>query len=77
MKYEDALPIFKRAEKIVDSDLSWSKKYDMIFSDEISAKFKLDYYDPDMDYEDDVRAFMKALEEHLAELKIIHDQIDN
>jgi hypothetical protein len=77
MDYVEKSAIHERAKKIVASDLSWKKKYDMIFSEEVSQKFSLDYYDPDTSYEDDVNAFMGALDEYMAEQKIINNQIDN
>ncbi len=77
MNYADKNKIFERAKKIIASDLPWNEKYNMIFSDEVSGQFSLDYYDPDMDYEDDVRAFMSALEEHMKTELIIETQINN
>lgn len=51
------------------STLSWEAKYNMIFSDHVSKRiFELlpfDYYDPDMDYQDDVTAFVQALNAHV------------
>ena len=53
--------------------VSWKTKYDLIFSEDLSrAVFKLvrlDYCDPDTSYEDDVRAFVSALEDKAAELR--------
>lgn len=77
MDYKEAVSIYERAKRIVASDLSWSKKFDMIFSEDISQKFDFEWLCPDMDYEDDVLAFMRGFEDHLKELKIINDQIDN
>ena len=59
-----------KANKIYESnELSWKEKYDLIFSDNISKKIHniidLDYYNPDMDYEDDVSAFMSALNDYV------------
>lgn len=63
-----------KANRIYNSELSWEDKYDLIFSENISmqvfAEIDLNYYDPDMDYEDDVRAFMKALNEKVEILVI-------
>lgn len=56
LTYNEKLEIYERAESIVRSDISWDMKYDMIFSSEISQKFTFEWYDPDCDYEDDVRA---------------------
>ena len=64
--------LYNKAEEIVASNESWKDKYDLIFSDEISKKVfeltNLDYYDPDMDYNDDVLAFMNAFENKINEL---------
>ena len=66
LSYEEKNTIFERAKRIVDSEqLTWKKKYDLIFSHEISQQFDFDYYDPDCGYEDDVRAFMNALEDYM------------
>lgn len=53
--------------QIYESDLEWEKKYNEIFSDNYSSKIRellpFDYYDPDMDYQDDVNAYVTALKE--------------
>ena len=69
MNYEGKKKIYERAKRIIASDLEWEEKYDMIFSEEISRKFSLDYYDPDTSYEEDVMAFMNALDEYMRNLK--------
>jgi hypothetical protein len=76
MEYQEKIRIYERAKRIVRSDLEWDQKYDMIFSEEISKKFRLDYYDPDTSYEEDVRAFMDALDSHMNTQRIISEQID-
>lgn len=76
MNYEEKKKIYERAKRIIASDLGWQEKYDMIFSEEIFSKFSLDYYDPDCDYEDDVMAFMNALDEYMRKQNIISKQID-
>lgn len=63
-----------RAVLIVDSDASWETKFDLVFSDDLSLKVwdldpGFDYYDPDTTYDDDVRAFVDALKERVAELE--------
>jgi hypothetical protein len=55
---------------IYSDDLLWSEKYEIIFSKMFSGKIVkrgivADWYDPDMDYEDDVRAFASVLQEWL------------
>jgi hypothetical protein len=53
-----------------DSEESWEKAYDAVFSDAVSIRIffifnalgmGLDYYDPDTTYEEDVRAFASAV----------------
>ena len=52
-------------------NIGWRHTYSKIFSEDISRKvFKLinlDYVDPDMDYEDDVKAFMNAFDYYMQE----------
>jgi hypothetical protein len=60
-----------RANAIVEADdLTWDEKYDLIFCDELSGKCfdiakkldnKIEYYDPDTTYEEDVMAFVEAI----------------
>ena len=76
MNYEEKKKIYEKAKRIIASDLEWEEKYDMIFSEEVSHKFSLDYYDPDTSYEEDVIAFMNALDEHMRKQEIISKQID-
>lgn len=53
----------------LESNADWKQKYDYIFALQIpklAEQYNLafpDYYDPDIDYEDDIRAFMNAVEE--------------
>ncbi len=59
------LSTFALMKTIVESDASWKIKYNLVFSDDISAKLYLtglmpDYYDPDTSYKDDVLAFYRA-----------------
>lgn len=74
---ENITTTIKRAFEIYHSGLAWKTKYGMIFSEDVS-KLLLDYfptndyYDPDMNYDDDVIAFMNWLEIILGdELKTI------
>jgi len=60
----------RKANEIYESDFfTWEEKYDQIFSEKISRKvfkmIRLDYYDPDTSYQDDVQAFMTAFNERL------------
>jgi len=76
MEYLEKKKIHERAKRIVASDLEWSNKYDMIFSEDISGLFSLDYYDPDTSYEEDIMAFMRALDDYMRTQDIIAKQID-
>ena len=66
------------------NDISWKFKYEMIFSVRISQQIsillqcfslKLDYYDPDTSYEDDVKAYIRALEELKPQLVAMADSL--
>lgn len=76
MDYKELKELHKKAKRIIASDLDWEVKYDMIFSEDISHKVKFDWYDPDMDYEDDVRAWMDGFNKYMTVQKIIAQQID-
>lgn len=59
--------------RIADSSATAETKYDLIFSNELSCSladlFKLDYYDPDTSYEDDIAAYVGALREKCDDLR--------
>ena len=76
MNYKELKELHKRAKRIIASDLNWEQKYDLIFSDDMSMKVKFDWCDPDMDYEDDVMAWMDGFNRHMRVEKIIAQQID-
>jgi phenylalanyl-tRNA synthetase beta subunit len=63
--------LVQKAENIRrDYGLSWERKYDLIFSNEISSKirsmtYNIEYYDPDTSYEEDVNAYVNALVDYL------------
>lgn len=74
------LKLHRKANEIYNNDrFSWEKKFDKIFSDKISVKInsliRLDYYDPDTTYEDDVCAYITALNDYVVNLseKEIHN----
>lgn len=55
----------------------WHDTFDQVFSDTRSSRIRellrhfdvdFDYYDPDMDYDDDVLAFWHAFDEHIQKL---------
>ena len=47
-------------------NLTWEQKFNIIFSEGISKRvfeiINLDYYNPDTSYEEDVKAFVEALD---------------
>jgi hypothetical protein len=68
---------FAQVEVVFDNEvLGWATRYDVIFAraPRIATLMRelgfgrLDYYDPDMDYEDDVRAYVSALRDQLKPL---------
>lgn len=72
MNYLEEKKIYDKATKIVNSKtLDWKTKYELIFSEEVSLHFNFDWYDPDMDYEDDVKAFMNGFKDYIEKRKLI------
>lgn len=63
--------------QIAESAATAETKYELIFSETLSQSlgqiFKLDYYDPDTSYEEDVAAYVSALREKCSELRKIGD----
>ena len=61
--------------QIAVSEVPAQTKYELIFSDDLSRSlghlFKLDYYDPDTSYEEDVQAYVTALRAKCSELRQI------
>lgn len=64
-------------QNITDSELSWEDKYAQVFSKHCSKRIyalledlnlKLDYYDPDTSYEEDVCAYRDALDTRMENL---------
>ncbi len=70
MNYRELKDVHKKAKKIVSSNLTWEEKYNIIFSEEISHNTDFYWDDPDMDYEDDVMAYMDAFDNHMIDCKI-------
>jgi len=74
---ERFLKLAEMASVIRDSKASWETKYGLVFSDQISIPIRemesvnIDYCDPDTSYEEDVCAYVQALEEKAKELKSI------
>ena len=64
--------LHKQVNEIFNSSVDWEVKYDLIFSKRVSGKINdlisLDYYDPDTSYEEDVTAFVNALNDKLQDL---------
>lgn len=69
---QDPLQLLEQVRQIVDrDDLSWRAKYDLVFRPEVSGQLcdllsGFSFCDPDMDYRDDVTAFLSQLEDYLA-----------
>ena len=61
--------------QIAESAASGETKYQLIFSEDLSQAlgqiFRLDFYDPDTSYEEDVGAYVLALREKCSELRKI------
>lgn len=61
-----------QVNEVYESNLSWETKYDLIFSERLSRRIfgliRLDYCDPDTSYEEDVKAFVEALNDRLREV---------
>lgn len=76
-KFNKINPIVKRMNKIMDSfESNWEEKYDAIFSEDISKVFfetfpNFDYYDPDATYQEDVCAFVGAVNEFWDNIKVV------
>jgi len=78
MQHEVFIQTARRARSLLrrteERNLSWSTLYDCIFSQDISGKIqgtgiRVDYCDPDTSYEEDVRAFVKAINAKADELE--------
>ena len=65
MTLEDLYYFYKEVERIINSDVSWKAKYDLIFSDNISQKLHFEWTDPDSSYQDDVLAFKQGFDEYM------------
>jgi ribosomal protein S27AE len=71
---KNLIEIYNRAKEIVESkELSWLDKNEKIFSYDISVQTinSFDWYDPDTDHRDDVKAFMYAFENYMINENLI------
>ena len=70
---------YEQVEKLTNAaynqGMDWCKIFDLVFSDEISKKCDLDYYNPDTGYDDDVLAFESALKEKVEELEKLYNAL--
>ena len=70
----------KDATRIANSAATWEEKYDIVFSEHLSREanslFSFDYYDPDTSYEEDVMAYVRALQEKADSLSRVLDELD-
>lgn len=61
--------LYSQAIEIFESDMLWETKYDLIFSENLSGEvfrlIRMDYYDPDTSYEEDVTAFIQAFKDKM------------
>jgi len=79
----ELLVLHARVRGLVDKALEqkdtqvWHDTFDKVFSEDNSARIwellrqfdvDFDYYNPDMDYDDDVLAFWRAFDEHIQKL---------
>jgi hypothetical protein len=74
MKQNELVDIYNKAKEIVESkELSWLQKYELIFSESISVQTinTFEWYDPDTDHRDDVKAFMFAFENYMVKEGLI------
>jgi len=65
-KIRKVLRKIKTADNVLQSETDWEFKYNIIFGmgivdDLNNIGIQLNYYDPDTTYEEDVRAFVEAL----------------
>lgn len=76
-KYQQLVSLNIKVQRLIEEEIDWEMKYDLIFSKDISRKvfdlfeelnLKLDYYDPDSSYEEDIKAFAYALDDKMKEL---------
>ena len=78
-KIDTYLALVADATAILNSEASWEMKFNLIFSDELSSRanalFKLDYYDPDTSYEEDLTAWVRAAEEKAEDVRIIREAL--
>jgi len=63
-KVQRFIELEKQILKIFNSEAFWKTKYDLIFAinkEIVEIKMGFEWYDPDCDYEDDVRAYVQAI----------------
>ena len=72
--------ICDEANAILNSDASWETKFDLIFSDNISIVLQtihlVGWCDPNTSYEEDVKAFMAAVNRKCTEFRSILKSIE-
>ena len=59
------LYLYGQVKRIIESDISWRAKYDLIFSSEISERLSFQWADPNGDYKDDILAFKTGFDEYM------------
>lgn len=73
LSYSELLGIYAEAKEIFQSSLSWEAKYDLIFSERIRHRVRIDWYDPDTSYEEDVTAFMNGFARYMGDTGVEND----
>lgn len=70
--------------ELASSEMLWKRKFELIFSDNVSVQVRkwldelelsFDWYDPDTSYEEDVKAYVRGLEDLERELGKIYEDI--
>lgn len=70
--------------EVANSEMLWKRKFELIFSDSISEQVRkwlnelelsFDWYDPDTSYEEDVKAYVRGLEDLERELGKLYEDI--
>lgn len=71
-QFDELKKLINEVIRIYESEATWEIKYDLIFSKHLSHRIrdivKIDYYDPDTSYEEDLKAYVDALKQYLEAL---------
>ena len=80
-RIREFLRIVEEAEAVKDSEASWETKYDIIFGDLIRRRIEglgidVEWFDPEMGYDDDVIAYVDALGKKKEELALVLSELE-